>query len=96
MTDGTAGDTEPMDPEHEALLGSYYPHAKEGTLQQNIFKLLFARGCNVSAEQLEALATEDNTVTAWETDLRKCRTKRWAPLLEDLVDLLIIKQRSYQ
>jgi hypothetical protein len=96
MTDGTAGDTEPLDEEYEALLCSYYPQAEVGTLQQNISKPYFARGCSVSTEQLEALTTEDNTVTAWETELRKCRMKRWAPLLEDLVDVPIIKQHSYQ
>jgi ribosomal protein S16 len=75
-TDGIADDTEPRDGEHEALLGSYYPQTAEGTLKQNISKPYFAKGCNISVEQLEALATEDNTVTAWEIELRKCRTKR--------------------
>jgi hypothetical protein len=96
MIVGTADNTEPLDEEYEALLGSYYPQAEAGTLQQNISKPYFTRGCRVSTEQLEALTTEDNTVTAWETELRKCRMKRWAPLLEDLVDVSIIKQHSQQ
>lgn len=90
MTDGAADDMEPIDEEYEALLGSYYPQAEVGTLQQNISKPYFARGCSVSTEQLEALATEDNTVTAWETELGKCRMKRWAPVLEVLVEVSII------
>lgn len=90
MTDGTAGDTEPVDEEYEAVLGSHYPQAEVGPLQQNICKPYFARGCNVSTEQLEALVTEDNAVTAWETELCKCRMKRWAPVLEDLVEVSII------
>jgi hypothetical protein len=80
MTYGIADDTE-----HGAFLGSYHPHNEEGTLQQNISKPYFAKGCNISADQLEALATEDNTITVWETELKKCRTKRWASLLQALV-----------
>jgi hypothetical protein len=77
MIHSTTDDREPTCGEHEALLCLSYPQVGEGTLQQNISKPYFARGCNISAEQLEALATEENTVTAWETALRNYRTKRW-------------------
>lgn len=87
MIDGAAGDTEPVDEEYEAVLGSHHPQAEVGTLQQNICKPYFASECHVSTEQLGALATEDNTVTAWETELCKCRMKRWAPVLEALVEV---------
>jgi hypothetical protein len=90
LTDGADDDTEPVDEEYEAVLGSDYPQAEIGTFEQNISEPYFARGCYVSAEQLEALATEDNTITAWETELRKCRTNRWAPVLENLVEVSVI------
>jgi len=63
-------DAEPMDTEYEALLGSYYP------LEKITSKLYFENGSNVSAEQLQALTTEDNIDTAWETELKEHRLKR--------------------
>lgn len=71
-----ADDAEPMDAEYEALLGSYYPMTNEETLEKITSKLYFANGSNVSAEQLQALTTEDNTDTAWETELKEHRMKR--------------------
>jgi hypothetical protein len=71
-----ADDAEPVDAEYEALLGSYYPMTNEGTLEKITSKLYFANGSNVKAEQLKALATEDNIDTAWETELKKHRMKR--------------------
>lgn len=67
---------EPVDTEYEALLDSYYSMTKEGTLEKITSKLYFANGSNVSAEQLKALTTEDNTDTAWETELKEYRMKR--------------------
>jgi hypothetical protein len=71
-----ADDAEPMDAEYEALLGSYYPMTNEETLEKITSKLYFANGSNVSAEQLQALTTEDNINTAWETELKEHRMKR--------------------
>jgi hypothetical protein len=102
-----ADDVQPVDGEYEALLGSYYPEGEEGALQQILSKPYFASGYNISAEELEALANEDNTDTTWETELREHRMKRWASLLKCLVPIwqpklsmlqfsVIIKQLSYQ
>jgi len=71
-----ADDAEPIDAEYEALLGSHYPMTNEGTLEKITSKLYFANGSNVSAEQLQALTTEDNIDTAWEIELKEHRMKR--------------------
>jgi hypothetical protein len=76
MINHGADDTESVDAEYEALLGSYYPMTKEGTLEKTISTSYFANGSNVSAEQLEALTIEDNVDTAWETELKEHRMKR--------------------
>jgi hypothetical protein len=82
MINHTANDREPVDEEHEVLLSSYYKEAEEETWQQIISKPYFPRGCNISVEQLEALVIEDNTDTAWETELREHRMMRWASVLK--------------
>jgi hypothetical protein len=76
VTNHAADDTESVDEEYEALLGSYYPLTKERTLEKIILKPYFTIGSNVSPEQLEALTAEDNTDTAWESELKEHRMKR--------------------
>jgi hypothetical protein len=76
MINRTADDKEPVDEEHEVLMGSCCRDAEEGTWQQIISKLYFAREYSISAEQLKALAIEDNTDTAWETEMRKHKIMR--------------------
>jgi len=71
-----ADDAEPMDTEYEALQGSYYPMTNEQTLEKITPKLYFENGSNVSAEQLQALTTEDNIDTAREIELKEHRMQR--------------------
>lgn len=71
-----ADDAEPMDTECKALLGSYYPMTNEETSEKITSKLYFANGSNVSAEQLQALTTEDNIDTVRETELKEHKMKR--------------------
>jgi hypothetical protein len=72
----STNNTESVGEEHEVLLCSYCQEAKDVTRQQTISKPYFQKGNNISAEELEALAIEDNTDTAWETELRKYRMMR--------------------